>query len=164
MKAELFYGKLRKYTHSGRNNDEPLFKNLRWITSDRLRTKDSEKWICPDISTDDIAFIQYTSGSTTDPKGVMLSHENIMDNLKLISKGFGFKENEVGFIWLPPYHDMGLIGGILWSIYNNFCSYLCSPLDFVRDPLLWMKVISKYKVNISGGPNFAYELCIKKAP
>ena len=137
-------------------------RNIKWITSDRLRRKDSKQWAFPDIKSDDIAFIQYTSGSTTDPKGVLLNHNNILHNLELISRGFGCRENELGFSWLPPYHDMGLIGGILTSLYASLQTYLTSPLDFARAPLSWMNLISQKRVNISGGPNFAYELCIKR--
>ncbi|MBN9230440.1 MAG: aminotransferase class I/II-fold pyridoxal phosphate-dependent enzyme [Legionella sp.] len=105
------------------------------------------------------AFIQYTSGTTASPKGVMISHENIAHNLHLIREAFNIHSESKGFIWLPPYHDMGLIGGILVPLYHRFPVILTSPLNFIKNPNIWLESISKYRATISGGPNFAYNLC-----
>ncbi|WP_416398617.1 aminotransferase class III-fold pyridoxal phosphate-dependent enzyme [Allohahella sp. A8] len=111
---------------------------------------------------DDIAFLQYTSGSTSVPKGVMVSHDNLFHNCRLLMDGMGFNADSVVGSWLPLYHDMGLIGKILCSLYAGVPCYFMSPADFARSPYLWLKLISDNRCTISGAPNFAYDLCIKK--
>lgn len=120
-------------------------------------------WKEPEINSKTIAFLQYTSGSTGEPKGVMVSHGNLIHNSSLIASCFEHTEKSRGVIWLPPYHDMGLIGGILQPLYAGFPVYLMSPLDFLQKPLRWLQTISLYGATTSGGPNFAYELAVKKA-
>jgi len=114
------------------------------------------------LGEDDIAFLQYTSGSTGDPKGVMVTHKNIMSNLELIHKYFSHTEDTIEVSWLPTFHDMGLIGGVLSPLYSGFCTILMSPVYFLQRPLRWLQTISEYKATVSGGPNFAYELCINQ--
>ncbi len=116
----------------------------------------------PTIDHDTIAFLQYTSGSTASPKGVMVSHGNLLHNSDLIYRAFGHSAQSQGVIWLPPYHDMGLIGGILQPLYGGFPVTLMSPASFLMRPLRWLQAISQYRATTSGGPNFAYELCAKK--
>lgn len=113
------------------------------------------------ISDEDIAFLQYSSGTTGKPKGIMVSQANLSCNLTAIQEGFQADQSSKCYIWLPPYHDMGLIGGILFPLFMGFPVYLCSPINFVRHPLSWLENISKYKITISGGPNFSYALCNK---
>jgi acyl-CoA synthetase (AMP-forming)/AMP-acid ligase II len=110
-----------------------------------------------------IAFLQYTSGSTGNPKGVIVTHRNLLHNLEQIYLSFQHSQNSIGVSWLPAYHDMGLIGGILQPLFGGFEANLMSPLTFLRRPSRWLAAISKYKATSSGGPNFAYELCIKYA-
>lgn len=119
-------------------------------------------WLEPSLRSDDIAFLQYTSGSTSYPKGVMISHGNLLDNLEKIKLAFGSGEKSVIFGWLPPYHDMGLIGNILGPIYSAAPTYLMTPFSFLQNPLAWLQHITKYRVTISGSPNFAYDYCIKR--
>lgn len=128
---------------------------------DRIRTW-STRWTMPELSANDLAFLQYTSGSTTAPKGVMVSHGNLMHNLALIEKAFGVSEESRSVIWLPPYHDMGLIGGILQPIFTGFSVTLIPHLMFLQQPVRWLRVISRYRATVSGAPNFAYDLCVKK--
>jgi acyl-CoA synthetase (AMP-forming)/AMP-acid ligase II len=109
-----------------------------------------------------IAFLQYTSGSTAEPKGVRLSHGNLLDNLQAIQRNFHSHPRSVGCIWLPPYHDMGLIGGILQPLYAGFPVYLMSPIAFVLRPIRWLEAITRFGGTISGGPNFAYDLCVAR--
>ncbi|MFP2932504.1 AMP-binding protein, partial [Pyxidicoccus sp. 3LG] len=140
----------------------PYLKTLRWVATDTLTDDAASEWRAPDVGADSLAFLQYTSGSTGTPKGVMLSHGNLLHNLGLISHAFQATRDSVGAIWLPPYHDMGLIGGILQPLYGGFPVALMSPLTFLKRPLLWLQTISKHKATISGGPNFAYDLCVRK--
>lgn len=111
---------------------------------------------------DDIAFLQYSSGSTGNPKGIKITHRNLFSNTEAIYKNFNFNNDSKGIIWLPPYHDMGLIGGVLASIYGGIELVLTPPATFVKNPLSWLNLISTHKGTISGGPNFAYDLCIKQ--
>lgn len=109
-----------------------------------------------------VAYLQYTSGSTGRPKGVMITHANVLDNCVRIRDRFGHSEQSVGVIWLPPYHDMGLVGGILQPLFVGFPVHLFSPQDFIRSPLTWLRMISELGATTSGGPNFAYEACVRR--
>lgn len=111
-----------------------------------------------------IAFIQYTSGSTGSPKGAVISQGNLMHNEELIAQTFGCDENSILLSWLPFHHDMGLIGNILHTIYAGCTCILMSPFQFMQRPRRWMEAISRYKATHSGGPNFAYDLCLDKVP
>lgn len=110
-----------------------------------------------------IALLQYTSGSTSRPKGVQLSSENLTANLTQIEQTFGHNRESRGVIWLPHFHDMGLIGGILQPLFVGFPVTLFSPISFMQRPLRWLRAIHKYRATTSGGPNFAYDLCVNKA-
>lgn len=136
-------------------------ETINWIVTDNVAQFNGSIDL-PNVRSDDIALIQYTSGSTGHPKGVMISHGNLIENLKLIYDGFGLHDNTIGCFWLPPYHDMGLIGGILTPVCAGVKCILLSPIDFLKHPNEWLNIISNHKVTVSGGPNFAYEYCIKK--
>jgi acyl-CoA synthetase (AMP-forming)/AMP-acid ligase II len=110
----------------------------------------------------DVAFLQYTSGSTGFPKGVVVSHKQLISNIELIYDQFRMNDQSRGVIWLPPYHDMGLIGGILAPIYGGYPVFLMSPLQFLKSPYAWLRAVSDFRATISGGPNFAYDLAIKR--
>lgn len=141
----------------------PEFEGISRFATDALPDDAADAWRRPDVTADTLAFLQYTSGSTADPKGVMLTHGNLMANLEMIRHGFALNEGFVGVIWLPPYHDMGLIGGILEPLYMGLPCNLMSPLDFLQRPMRWLNAISKYGGTVSGGPNFAYDLVARKA-
>ena len=111
---------------------------------------------------DSLALLQYTSGSTREPRGVRLTHENLMANSVVIRELFGFRGDDRGVIWLPPYHDMGLIGGILQPLVWRFPCVLMSPLDFLKSPLRWLAAITHHRGTVSGGPDFAYALCARR--
>lgn len=115
------------------------------------------------ITPDMLAFLQYTSGSTGNPKGVMVSHGNLMHNEAILREALLSDKNSVLVSWLPLFHDMGLIGQMLLALHSGATLCLMSPESFLRDPLRWLETISRYHGTIAGGPNFAYELCIKKA-
>jgi AMP-binding enzyme len=110
----------------------------------------------------DIAFLQYTSGSTSDPKGVMITHDNLTDNLQLILSGLEATEDTVVVSWLPQYHDMGLIGSYLGALYCGGSGYYLSPISFIRNPTTWVQAMSKYKATHAQAPNFAYALTARK--
>lgn len=135
---------------------------LHWLATDKVGCNQVSKWCKPIVKSDDIAFLQYTSGSTGAPKGVMISHGNLLHNLALIHKCFEHTPNSQGVIWLPPYHDMGLIGGILQPIYGGFPVTLMPSVAFLQKPIRWLQAISRYKATTSGGPNFAYEFCVNQ--
>jgi len=136
----------------------PELQSLRWITTDTLNHNSEHNWHPPNISADDIAFLQYTSGSTAEPKGVKIAYKNLLHNLEAIHRCFRHSEQSRGLIWLPPYHDMGLIGGVLQPLFGDFSVTLMSPLMFLQNPLRWLQAISRYQATTSGGPNFAYDL------
>lgn len=136
--------------------------NVQWLTTDDPDLGDEQAWICPQTVATDIAFLQYTSGSTSAPKGVMVSHGNILANLALISWTVDAQPGYTSAFWLPAYHDFGLIGAILHSIHIGGHCVLFDPAAFLSKPFRWLKVISDYKANITGAPNFAYALCVDK--
>src|SRR5690606_1269454 len=111
---------------------------------------------------DDPAFIQYTSGSTGNPKGVLLSHRNLVSNIHAIGQAFRINSSDVVVSWLPLYHDMGLIGTLLFPIYWRIPLVLMSPTAFLAKPIRWLKAISTYKGTLSPAPNFAYGLCVSR--
>ena len=121
------------------------------------------------LTAEGIALLQYTSGSTSEPKGVLVRHRNLMANLEAIRHGFRIDWQapdvatpQCGVFWLPFFHDMGLIGGILTPLYVGGCSVLMSPRSFLLRPLKWLRAISDYQAVVSGAPNFAYQLCVDR--
>jgi acyl-CoA synthetase (AMP-forming)/AMP-acid ligase II len=140
----------------------PELAALSSITTDNLVTNLAQNWQAPALNPERLAFLQYTSGSTGIPKGVMVSHGNLLHNCALIHQAFGHSPKSQGVIWLPLYHDMGLIGGVLQPLYGGFPVTLMSPVDFLQKPLRWLETISQQQATTSGGPNFAYDLCVRK--
>ncbi|MEJ7599639.1 MAG: fatty acyl-AMP ligase [Kofleriaceae bacterium] len=127
--------------------------------SDRAIVRDFDRVFNPDA----IAFLQYTSGSTGAPRGVMLTHRAVLANLAAITDAFGLADRPPRTVsWLPPYHDMGLVGAILGSLYGGGSCVLMSPLHFLQQPVRWLRAITKYRADVSGGPNFAYDLCVRR--
>lgn len=151
------------------DNMRPLFaetatlSRLRWVESDICQSAGREsEWSRPNVESTTLSFMQYTSGSTSEPKGVMLTHSNILENAQSISQKFALDKGDVAVLWLPPYHDMGLIGGILTPVYFGIRAILMSPYTFLQRPAFWLQTISKYKATCTGAPNFAYDLCVKR--
>lgn len=136
----------------------------RWCATDVLPAGAESAWVPPAVSGESLAFLQYTSGSTSAPKGVRVSHRNLLHNLEAIHAGFGHTEDSVAVTWLPAFHDMGLIDGILQPLYGGFVSHGMAPLAFLQHPLRWLQALSRYRATHSGGPNFAYDLCVSRIP
>ncbi|WP_254174885.1 fatty acyl-AMP ligase [Planktothrix pseudagardhii] len=138
--------------------------SLRWVGTDRLFSQNlATQWKEPQINGDTIAFLQYTSGSTGTPKGVMVTHQNVIHNSEIIYNAFGHNPNSRGLIWLPLFHDMGLIGGVIQPLYGGFPVTLMSPVSLVQKPFRWLEAVSEYQATTSGGPNFAYDLVCRTA-
>ena len=137
-------------------------KALPWIASDEVDLKSSQQWEIPKISSDTLAFLQYTSGSTGQPKGVMVTHGNVLHNSEVIYKSFGHHPQSKILMWLPMFHDMGLIGGVMQPLYTGLPAVLMSPIALAQKPFLWLQALSKYQITTSGGPNFAYDLLCQK--
>ncbi|MEW6495755.1 MAG: fatty acyl-AMP ligase [Cyanobacteriota bacterium] len=142
--------------------ESPELCELHWLTTDDITSDLAVAWQEPKLTSDTLAFLQYTSGSTGTPKGVMVSHGNLLHNSALIHQSFADTPNSQGVTWLPPYHDMGLIGGVLQPLYVGAPMSLMSAVAFMQKPFRWLQAISRYKATTSGGPNFAYDLCIRK--
>jgi len=143
-------------------HETPHLKSLTWLTTNQLAPGLEDRWAMPSIRGETVAFLQYTSGSTGTPKGVILSHTNLLHNSALISYAFEHTRSGLGVFWLPNYHDMGLIGGIIQPLYVGRPNVLMSPMAFLQKPLRWLSAISRFRGTTSGGPNFAYELCVRR--
>jgi acyl-CoA synthetase (AMP-forming)/AMP-acid ligase II len=143
-------------------DETPHLKALTWLTTDHVPQGMDQRWERPDIHTDTVAFLQYTSGSTGTPKGVVLNHGNLLHNSALIAYAFEHTRSGTGVFWLPSYHDMGLIGGILQPLYVGRPNILMSPVAFLQKPYRWLSAITRFGATTSGGPNFAYDLCVRK--
>jgi len=142
--------------------DTPALQRIRWRATDQWDDDLADGWRRPDVHGETLAFLQYTSGSTGTPKGVMLTHSNLMHNSAMITYAFEHSRSGSGCFWLPLYHDMGLIGGILQPLYMGRPNTLMSPTHFLQKPVRWLQAISQSGSTISGGPNFAYDLCAEK--
>jgi len=138
-------------------------EGLSFIGTDSPELRDLDSWVePPSLSGESLAILQYTSGSTGSPKGVMLTHRNLLANCELILEAFELHRNDRAMAWLPAYHDMGLVGGILKPLYIGRPSTLMSPMTFLQRPAKWLQTLSREKIHISGGPNFGYQLCVDK--
>jgi acyl-CoA synthetase (AMP-forming)/AMP-acid ligase II len=127
----------------------PGGNGIQVIATDQIFAENADNWVRPAINPESLAFLQYTSGSTSDPKGVMVTHENLLHNQKMISRAFAQSESSVIVSWLPLYHDMGLIGGVLQPLYLGAECILMSPLAFVQKPMRWLQAITKYRATTS---------------
>lgn len=146
----------------GMLGEAPSLQAATWVATDQIPDSAAEAWEPPTLKDSSLAVLQYTSGSTGNPKGVMLSHSNMVHNCRLIVDSFEANSETVGMNWLPTYHDMGLVGGVLIPLFIGRTNILMSPMSFLQKPVRWLRGITKYNVTISGGPNFAYDLCVDK--
>ena len=137
-------------------------QSLKWVVTDEISNNYANKWWDAGREPADIAFLQYTSGSTSTPKGVMVSHANLIYNSEMYKTGFGLNQSTIIVNWMPLFHDFGLIGNILQALYLGVPCIFMEPAAFMQKPLRWLQAISNYRGTISAAPNFAYELCIRK--
>ncbi|WP_197685445.1 non-ribosomal peptide synthetase [Nitrospira japonica] len=134
---------------------------LRWLETDAVPAAIEDQWRRPTVTGETLAFLQYTSGSTGSPKGVMVGHDNLLHNQHMIRQAFGHTAQTTVLGWLPLYHDMGLIGNVLQPLYLGRPCVLMSPAHFMQRPFRWLSAISRYRATTSGAPNFAYDLCVR---
>ncbi len=136
--------------------------HLEWIHSDQLPYPPADGSPPPQRG-DDIAFLQYTSGSTSDPKGVMITHHNLLSNQAMIKAAFAHEEQSARLVcWVPFYHDMGLVGHLLQSLYVGGETLIMPPTAFLKKPVRWLRLIHQFQATSTGAPNFAYDLCVRK--
>lgn len=141
----------------------PTASGMQWVTLEQIAGDGTDAdWRTPHVTGETVAFLQYTSGSTSLPKGVMVTHGNILHNQRLIREAFQTTSDDMVVGWLPPYHDMGLLGNILHPLYNGCGCVLMAPHAFLQRPAIWLEAISRFKGTISGGPNFAYDFCVER--
>ena len=133
-----------------------------WLATDTMAFEGTTEGRLPAVAPENLALLQYTSGSTGNPKGVMVNHRNLMRNCALIQQSFEDTADSVGVSWLPIYHDMGLIGGVLQPLYVGGRMILMPPTLILQHPIRWLEAISRYRATTSGGPNFAYDWCVQK--
>lgn len=141
---------------------DPRLAGAAMLATDALDA-DPGAWTEPSIDASTLAFLQYTSGSTGTPKGVEVSHGNLLANEAMIQAGFDHSEQTVFVGWLPLHHDMGLVGNVLQPLYLGIPSVLMAPETFIQKPIRWLRAISRYRATTSGGPNFGYELCVRRS-
>jgi acyl-CoA synthetase (AMP-forming)/AMP-acid ligase II len=147
-----------------RRADTPGLQTLPWLVTDTLGDDAVGDWRRPDLGPDSLAFLQYTSGSTGAPKGVMVPHGSLLANERMICESFGHEPQLLGLGWLPLYHDMGLIGNVLQPLFLGGRLVQMSPVAFLQKPRRWLEAISRYRATTSGAPNFAYDLCARRIP
>jgi acyl-CoA synthetase (AMP-forming)/AMP-acid ligase II len=140
---------------------DPEIAKLQVLTTDTLAI-DAETWREPGLAPESLAFLQYTSGSTALPKGVMVGHGNLLHNMTAIADTFGSTEDAPMVSWLPVFHDMGLIGCVLHPMLHGSSTVLMAPAAFLQRPLRWLQAVSRFRAHISGAPNFAYDLCVRR--
>src|SRR5258708_1765578 len=154
-------------THLGSARPDVLERfqgyKMEWLILDQEsgRLLDQNR-LLPTLGPEDIAFLQYTSGSTSDPKGVMVTHGNLIENLEMIRLTLDNTGQSTYVNWVPLYHDMGLILNVLHSLYVGAPCVLLAPVTFIQRPLQWLRAIHNYRAEVAGGPNFAFDLCVRR--
>jgi acyl transferase domain-containing protein/acyl-CoA synthetase (AMP-forming)/AMP-acid ligase II/alpha-ketoglutarate-dependent taurine dioxygenase len=143
-------------------SEAPELAGARWLTIAEAPAEDEQGWADLDVRGDSLAVLQYTSGSTADPKGVMITHANLLRGSDYLTRGFRYSTESRSLIWVPNFHDDGLVQGAVHPVCLGFESFLMSPLAIVQRPVRWLQAISRHGITHSGGPNFAYALCVRK--
>jgi acyl-CoA synthetase (AMP-forming)/AMP-acid ligase II len=150
-------------------------QEMRFVAVDGDEVVGDDEWRDPGVGPDDLAMLQYTSGSTRVPRGVMITHANLVHNCQWADRVGGYSSEDLGVMWLPPYHDLGLIGGLFQPVFSSTPDrvrgdgddrpsiVVMSPIGFLIDPLSWLRAISRYRATSSGGPDFAFERCLRRS-
>ena len=138
------------------------FQQIHWLPTEDIDQSLATQWQAPDINSDTLAYLQYTSGSTSTPKGVMLTHRNVLVHCASLQKSCGYMPDSVTVTWMPYFHDYGLVEGLTEPLYNGTPCYVMSPFTLIRRPFNWLQTISRYRATHSQAPNFAYDLCIRR--
>jgi len=136
------------------------FGNVNWLVTEDVPDSLGDSWAVPAVSPDSLAYLQYTSGSTALPKGVAISHDNVLSNYATLSAAYNHEPGLNVVNWLPHFHDLGLVYGLTWPFYAGHNVYTMSPMHFMQRPVRWLKALSACGAVYSGGPNFAYDLCV----
>ncbi|MFZ4520170.1 MAG: AMP-binding protein [Bacteroidales bacterium] len=142
--------------------EDPLLAALPWHATDTWPVSDPSVVYDTEPGFEELAFLQYTSGSTGDPKGVMVSHRNIMYNLRSLQMIFQITPGDVALHWVPQFHDLGLIFGILETVFSGSLTVLIPPFIFISNPFFLLQAITRYKATVSGQPDFAFNYCVEK--
>lgn len=137
-------------------------KHCQWLITDTVEISDAPPALTPEIDGDQVAYLQYTSGSTSTPKGVMITHNNLKHNLQASHIASQYTATSRVLTWMPYFHDYGLVGGLLQPLYSGVPGYVMSPLTFLKRPIRWLQGISRYQITHSAGPNFAYNFCVER--
>ena len=140
----------------------PELAGVPWVDIDHVDDNAAEEWRDPVIASSALALLQYTSGSTATPRGVMVSHGNLLHNLALSGRLGAYGSGSVSVSWLPVNHDMGLINGVLQGVFSGCPTIQMAPAAFLQRPARWLQAISRFGATHSGGPNFAYDLCVRR--
>jgi len=158
---------LTDFRNSSRIAESGALSSLELRATDRLTDEDAcdqlaARWQPPDVYGDSLAYLQYTSGSTSSPKGVMVSHGNLMRHCAHIRQAWDYRADSIAATWLPHFHDYGLVDGLIQPLFTGASAFVMSPVAFYMRPVHWLKTISRYTVTHSQGPNFAFEHCVDK--
>jgi acyl transferase domain-containing protein/acyl-CoA synthetase (AMP-forming)/AMP-acid ligase II/SAM-dependent methyltransferase/acyl carrier protein len=148
---------------AGLSKEMPELRHLRWLDSSKLNLDDAAGWRHPELSPTRPAILQYTSGSTGNPKGVVLTHACLLHNLERMFEVLRLYDGVTAVSWLPAFHDMGLIGNLLQAVFSHGQMHMMAPVSFLREPLRWLEAIGEYGAYVSGAPNFAFDLCVQRA-
>lgn len=136
-------------------------KRFEWVATEEVED-DAQRWQGPPAEEDALAFLQYTSGSTGTPRGVRLSHANLLHNARLVHQAFRHSPADKYVSWLPTFHDMGFMAGLLQPLYAGIPVVLMAPASFLQSPRRWLQAIAEHGATLSGGPDFAYRLCVER--
>jgi acyl-CoA synthetase (AMP-forming)/AMP-acid ligase II len=140
----------------------PELASASWLDPASVLDEEAEEWRFETAVSGSIAFLQYTSGSTAAPRGVMVTHGNLLDNLGQTHTHGSYDHSSISLSWLPVNHDMGLINGVLQPVFSGCPAYLMAPAAFLQRPARWLQAVSRLGATHSGGPNFSYDLCVRR--